>query len=149
VAVRAAAPAKKMVLLLVVSPKRSEADLPLADVKNIFLGKKTHWDSGDTIYPVLPPKKAADLGSVFYKHVVATEPDEFDKLWKGRVARGASAAVPEQFSDMKETLRALKNTGAVMLIPAVDADRFRQYMKVLTIDGKKPADEGYPLVFEP
>jgi ABC-type phosphate transport system substrate-binding protein len=82
-----------------------------ADVKKIFLGNKTTWDSGEKIVFVVQDR--TDAGKLFLKTYVKKSASQYDNYWKKQVFTGKGKA-PMSFSSDQELVEYVDQTpGAV------------------------------------
>lgn len=133
-------------LAVVVNKARPESNLTRRELANIYLGEKKFWDGGNPLQPVLPPKSAPDVKDRFITLLTGLTPAEFGREWEGKVFRGESNHPPVILTTEKETVGYVYMIpNAIAVLPADSVAKYLKVIKVLSIDGKKPGDEGYGL----
>lgn len=126
-------------IAVVVHPDNPVEDVNLVDLKRIYLGKITTFESATPI--VLTENTALD--DEFYEIVTDMSLRRIRKHWMKIVFEGVFATPPTAFKDLLEMKKFIgQNVGSIgfMDILAVDST-----LKVLTIEGLSPGAEGYPL----
>lgn len=137
-------------LAVVVNDAHVENDLPMSQLRRIFLGDRRFWSDGQPIHGVLPPKDAPELTEEFLREVLGLTPDEFWRHWKANSFRGLNTRTPRSLSSTSITLRAvLRSTVPIALVPADRLPARTLGLRVLTVDGKSPDDPDYPLRLAP
>jgi len=126
-------------IAVVVNNNNPVSDLSLAEIKRIYMGKKTSFDDGRAIYI------AVDLiiSDEFYKRALEMPAYKMRRHWVKMIFSGALQVPPESFK-YAEDIKAYvsRHPGAIAFLDAADAD---STIKIISIDGKKPGDEEYPL----
>ena len=126
-------------LAIVVNPGNVTTELSLDRLRRLFLGQATTFPSG----------AHARLGrhtpssATFDRGALGLQPQIVRSRWMAMVFRGEAAAVPTELAtvdDVKQFVRS--HPDAIAFVPAAQVDAS---MKVITIDGKKPNDAGYPI----
>ena len=126
----------------IVSSKRDTKNLSSAELRRIFLGQTSRWRDGRRITLFVRPPNTAE-GRLFLDRVVHMSDIDYSQWWIGAVFRGEAASVP----------RVMETTEAMMKAVAANEDAIgfigqggsAAEVSVLTIDGKLPADGGYPV----
>lgn len=91
-------------------------DVSQADIRDIFLGKKTMWDDGDKIKFVT--MKNGEVHESFLETYVRKTTMQFDTYWKKLVFTGR-ARTPKTFTTTDGIKDFIENTdGAIGYIPA-------------------------------
>ncbi len=113
-----AAPAARHVI---VHPESGVSQLSPADMESIYLGKKTLWESGKKIMPVLlnedNPTTKAFIETVLNKTI-----DQYRSYWKRRLFSGGGA-VPRSFSSSSELIDFVAKTpGAIGVVDVAPKD---------------------------
>jgi ABC-type phosphate transport system substrate-binding protein len=128
-------------LAIVVDRDNPKSDVSTEEIRSIFLGKRTEWPDGTRAVPIdLDPSQASR--AAFLGAVVGMTPAQFAYHWVDQGVRGAGSA-PKAASTPSAALKAVARIrGAVAFVPVslVDAS-----VKVVTVNGKKPGDAGYPV----
>lgn len=107
---------------IIVNKANSIADLPLADVKKIFMGDKTTWPSGKRI-SVLMAAAGAPERAVVLRELFKMSDAEYTKYFMQAAFTGKVTAPPKEISSaaqMKTTVAG--NPGALGYVLKSDAD---------------------------
>jgi hypothetical protein len=137
------ASAASSTLVLVTKQASSLTELSLRDLKWMYTGEQVNAPSGAALIPFNHvPRSAARVA--FDQLVLKMMPDEVGRFWVDRRIRGqtgAPRAVPA-VDMLRKVIVALPNSVTYLLSSDVVPE-----LKVLTVDGKGPADSTYPLHF--
>jgi len=127
---------------IVVHPQVPIDDLSLAQLKSIFLAEQQHWPDRSRITLLVRAPQAPERDLVL-NEVYGMSEDRYRQYWIAKMFRAEVASGPKiVFStDMLRDLVAVI-PGSIGFVPvsAVGPD-----LKVISIDGMLPGDEGYPL----
>ena len=127
---------------IVVHPQVAIDDLSLAQLKSIFLAEQQHWPDRSRITLLVRAPQAPERDLVL-NEVYGMSEDRYRQYWIAKMFRAEVASGPKiVFStDMLRDLVAVI-PGSIGFVPvsAVGPD-----LKVISIDGTLPGDEGYPL----
>lgn len=116
-------------LRIVVNKENKESTLSTDDLTRIFLGKKTLWESGTRIVPVMPEEESA-AGGTFLKGTLEKSVSQFRTYWK-RLLFSGGGTVPKVFRNSSQILDFVaRQPGA---IGVVDASAVDDRVKVLEI----------------
>jgi hypothetical protein len=141
-AVAAAATAHAGDVAIIVNPGHPQAEISMKELERIFRLDQQHWRSGEKVDLVLQVS-ASDKEAVVHDRIYHMGAEELRKFWLGKVFRGELTAAPRAFSsDASVKTFVAAHAQAVGYIDAVLLD---ESVKVLTIDGKRPGEAGYPL----
>jgi hypothetical protein len=126
-------------LAIVVNPGNATTELSLDRLRRLFLGQATTFPSGAhaRLGRHTPSAAAFDRGAL------GLQPQIVRSRWMAMIFRGEATAVPTELAtadDVKQFVRS--HPDALAFVPAAQVDGS---MKVLSIDGKKPSDAGYPI----
>jgi ABC-type phosphate transport system substrate-binding protein len=88
--------------LLVIHPQNSDSSISQHDIKNIFLGKKTHWDNGSRIKIVV--QKRGSAHDSLLKNTIGMTSVSFRNYWRKRVFTGSSRP-PKTFKSDSDVVR--------------------------------------------
>ena len=125
-------------IAVVVHPKAPLTNVSLEDLRRYFLGKTTTIGSTRALVVESAPQRPA-----FYHALTGLSEDIVHRLWVALAFRGEAPGVPRSFSDARELRKFVsENPGAIGFLDAHDVD---ESVKVLVVDGKRPADAGYAL----
>jgi ABC-type phosphate transport system substrate-binding protein len=126
-------------IAVVVNPANPINNLPLDQLRKIYLGKVTTFPSGDKI--VLGESKA--VKKEFYKKLLGWNMTKVKKHWISVVFSGEETTPPKELKGKKDILEFLRrHPGAICI---VDYRQVTKDMKVVAIDGRYPWSEDYPL----
>lgn len=135
--------APKNELVIVVAETSRLHDLPLRDLKRMYLGEHVSGPNGERLIPLNHPRNAAERTD-FEMKVLGMDPDEVGRYWIDRKIRGQSGP-PKAVTPSERLHAAIKRVkGTLTYLKASDVE---PGMKVLEIDGKSPGDSGYPLTY--
>ena len=127
---------------IVVHPQVPIDDLSLNQLRSIFLAEQQHWGDRSRITLLVRAAIAPERDLVLTQ-IYGMSEDRYRQYWIAKMFRSEVASGPKiVFStDMLRDLVAVI-PGSIGFVPvsAVGAD-----LKVISIDGKLPGDEGYPL----
>ncbi|MBX7185756.1 MAG: phosphate ABC transporter substrate-binding protein [Vicinamibacteria bacterium] len=116
-------------LRVVVNKENKLASLTTDDLTRIFLGKKTLWDSGTRIVPVMPEEESAP-GELFLSGTLKKSVSQFRAYWK-RLLFSGGGAVPKVFRNHDQLLDFVaRQPGAIGVVEASAVD---DRVKVLDI----------------
>jgi hypothetical protein len=117
-------------------------DLSLAELRKIFLGDRQFWEGDLRVVVLVPPtgssERAVLLGKVYEK----TE-SQYRHYWIAKVFREEAQSAPKRVVSMRVAADLVRQIPGA--ISVADASKVPPGVKVLRIDGKSAADEGYPL----
>jgi hypothetical protein len=127
---------------VIVHPDNPVANLAFDDLKTILKLDRQFWDDKTRVVLLARPSDTKEQGALL-KDVYALEEKELRKYWVGKLFAGKIAAIPTVVKTSAAAGRLVRQSaGAISVVLAADVP---DGVKVLTIDGKKPGDAGYPL----
>lgn len=129
-------------IAIVVHPDAGVDDLSFAHLRKIFLGEQQYWPDQKRVTLLVRAPVAYERGVVLDRIYEMSEP-QFRQYWIAKIFRAEVASGPKivYSTEMaRELVTALPGAIAFMRLRDVGAG-----MKVVKIDGKLPADSGYPL----
>jgi hypothetical protein len=128
-------------LVVIVSDKVQVDDVSAALLHRVFTGEPTEADGAGRFVPLnLPPGSPARVA--FDQAILDLSPDEMSQYWVNQRIRGKGPA-PRSIPDPRLAVQlVLKLPGAIAYVPA---SLVTAGVKVLSVDGKKPGEPGYPL----
>ena len=116
-------------LRIVVNKENKASTLSADDLTRIFLGKKTLWDSGTRIVPVMPEEESA-AGGTFLTGTLEKSVSQFRTYWK-RLLFSGGGTVPKVFRTSAQILDFVaRQPGAIGVVEASAVD---DRVKVLEI----------------
>ncbi len=127
---------------ILVNPATRISNLTLDQLREIMLGNRQFWPGQQPIVllvraPVAPERTA--VLHIIYRMSEA----EFRQYWIAKIFRDETATAP------KIVYSATMTNELVVAIPGaiafLEADEVQPGPKVLTINGKRPGEKGYPL----
>jgi ABC-type phosphate transport system substrate-binding protein len=108
-------------LRVVVNKENKLASLTTDDLTRIFLGKKTLWDSGTRIVPVMPEEESP-TGELFLSGTLKKSVSQFRAYWK-RLLFSGGGAVPKVFRNHDQLLDFVaRQPGAIGVVEASAVD---------------------------
>jgi hypothetical protein len=128
-------------LVVIVSSALAMSNITLSQLRSVFLGEHAEYASGKRLAavnhpPGTPTRVQFDLA------VIGLKPDEVGRFWVDRRIRdqpGPPKTVPSVDLALRLTMSL---PGAITYVPS---ELVNSKVKVLTIDGKSPGQNGYPL----
>lgn len=126
-------------IAIVVHPTNSADDISVDALRRLFLGQSTTLPGGARV------RLATHVGSTerFDRDVLRLQPQIVRSRWMAMTFRGEATSIPTEFSSADDIKRFVReHTDALAYLPLADVDAS---MKVLRIDGRRPADAGYLL----
>lgn len=135
-------PAVRKPVAILVNPATRISNLTLDQLREIMLGNRQFWPDHQPIVllvraPVAPERTA--VLHIIYRMSEA----EFRQYWIAKIFRDEAATAP------KIVYSASMTNELVVAIPGaigfIEADDVQPGPKVLTINGKRPGQKGYPL----
>lgn len=129
-------------LALVVASDSPLQNLSLYELKRLYLGANINDPSGSRIVPFNQPARTTDR-MAFDESVLRMDPDRVAKYWIDRKIRGQSGA-PKAVGSADLLQRVV--TRVSHSLAYVRVDQVRDDVRVLSIDGKKPGDQGYAVI---
>lgn len=142
VAALAAPDAAAQAVAVVVHPDVPVRNLSSDELRRVYRGDQQFWGNRQRVTLVVPAEGEPER-SVMLRRVYEMSERRFRQYWVGKIFRSEVASGPKvaYSSDMSLSLvRALP--GAIAFVPADDVPADA---RVLRVDGKLPADRGYPL----
>lgn len=127
---------------IVVHPSSSVTDIPLGQLRRIFMADQQFWADGSRI-TLFVRAPAAYERDVVLNVIYRMSEDEFRKYWVGKMFRAEVPSGPKivYSSEMAgELVTAVP--GAIAFVPAGDVI---PGVRVVRIDGRLPSDADYPL----
>lgn len=144
-AARAEDPPKKepLELAVIVHPKNPVTKLSLAEVRMYLKIEREYWPNRKRC-DVYLPQPSTDEYDVLLQKIYRMSHKKLQKYWVRRLFSGEISAKPSYVPSAKAAgEQVLKSEGAISVVAAKDVPKG---VNVLLVDGKKPGEEGYPLV---
>jgi hypothetical protein len=130
-------------LAVLVNQKNPTTNLTFRQLRSYFKLEQQFWPSKESCVLYLRPTNS-DETQVLLKDVYKMTSPELRKYWVSKVFRGEISSKPTVIPTAKAAGSRVKRV--VGAITVVLADEVPDGVRVLTIDGKKPDEAGYPLV---
>ena len=127
---------------IVVNPSVSVDDLSFTELRRIMLAERQFWSTGQPITVIVRAPVALER-TVLLERVYRMSEARYREYWVAKVFRGEAGNGPRVVLSGEEALDLVSVIAGA--IAAVDADDVPEGLKVLKIDGRLPAEEGYPL----
>lgn len=139
---------KPVALAIVVNLKNPTTNLSLSDLRAYFKHDRTFWPSGRRVQLYLrktgSPEMKILLDEVYEMSAARLRRYLRGKNFRGEVTGGKAYSIAP--STEKAVARVRATEGAVTVVLASEVP---EGVRVLSIDGKRPGEEGYPLVAAP
>lgn len=117
-------------------------DLSLAEVRKLFLGDRQFWTGNLRVVVLVPPAGSSERARLLAKVYEKTE-SQYRHYWIAKVFREEAQSAPKRAASARLAGDLVRQIPGA--ISVADAARVPPGVKVLRIDGKSPADPGYPL----
>lgn len=134
-------------IAIIVNQENGASELSFKELVSIFKAEKQHWDKDNTgrIYLTMRESGSKEKEAAM-KLIYRMSEGELKKFWIGKIYRGEVADFPKVFeSDISMKKFVLKVKNAIGIISSANTD---DTIKVLSIDGKLPGEDGYKLTFQ-
>jgi ABC-type phosphate transport system substrate-binding protein len=126
---------------VVVNSKSSVTNIPLTELRKIFLGERRFWPGSHPV-KLLVRAPGSREHKVMLKLLGMTE-SEYKQYWTQQVFRGEAQAEPVMLmTDEAQLYSILHTEGAIALI---DLHALKPGMKVVNVDNLMPGAKDYPL----
>lgn len=137
------APVDEESVAVIVNPKNPTTNLTFRQLRSYLKLEQQFWPDKDRVELFLRPSRSSEM-AVLLSEVYSMSRDELRKYWVGKVFRGDIPSKPAVIPTAKAAgIRVNKLENAITIVLASEVP---DGVRVLTIDNKKPGDEGYPLV---
>ena len=108
-------------LRIIVSKENKATTLSADDLTRVFLGKKTLWESGTRIVPVMPEEESP-AGETFLAGTLAKSVSQFRTYWK-RLLFSGGGTVPKVFRTSGQIMDFVaRQPGAIGVVEAAAVD---------------------------
>jgi hypothetical protein len=124
---------------VVVNTANSVDDMSVEGLRRLFLGQAKTFPTGTRA------RLAAHTGSaeLFSREALGLPREVVRSRWMAMTFRGEVTSVPSEYASPDDVMRFVReHADAIAYLPLADVDGS---VKVLRIDGKRPADSSYPL----
>lgn len=129
-------------LAVIVHPRVSVSDLPLTELRRIFLGERRTWTSHLKVNLVVPKTGSAER-EMMLQQIYSKNELQFRQHWIAMVGRKEVLAGPKEAPIPELAVRFVRQTPGAIAV--VDASHIPAGVRLVTIDGKKPGEAGYAL----
>ena len=137
-----AVPASAGDIAVIVHPEVGIEDLEFAELRKIMLGDRQFWASGEKVTLIVA--EPVDAGrSVLLERVYNMSEQQFRQYWISRVFRGEVSEDPKVVISSQGVIEMVSVLAGS--IAFVDLDDAPTGVTVLSIDGVRPGEAGYPL----
>lgn len=118
--------------MVVVNKENTETKTSVSNLKKIFLGKKTTWNSGKKI--IICTLKKGKIHTHFIKEIVKMSPTKYRMFWKKKLYTG-TGKLPKSFKTTTEMMNFISKTpNSIGYIPTQDLKK--DIVKALPIMSK-------------
>lgn len=118
--------------ILIIGSKDIPADAVSRDeIRNIFLGEKVKWDSGEKITFVL---LMTEVHEAFLKQYLGSTAAQYQNYWKKMIFTG-KAKSPKSFSSPEKLIEYVGSSGgSIAYIPSAEADKAdKDKVKIISV----------------
>jgi ABC-type phosphate transport system substrate-binding protein len=115
-------------LMIIVNNEVAASELDRETLQAIFLGKKTQWQSGESIEPV--SLKKGPIHQEFLKTVVRRTQSQYSSFWKRAIFTGTGTP-PKSVATEEEVVEFVR--ASVGAIGYIDSSTSHEGVKVLSI----------------
>lgn len=134
-------------LAIIVNLENGTSELSFKELVSIFKAEKQRWDKDNMgrIYLTMRESGSKEKEASL-KLIYRMSERDLKKFWIGKIYRGEVSDFPKIFESdisIKKFVSKVKN--AIGIISSDDTD---DTIKVLSIDGKLPGEDGYKLTFQ-
>ena len=132
--------------VILVHEQRPEEDLSVWRMRILMNGAEPLWGNGDRVRLLLPPEDSPATAERLYEFLERS-PRELRKIWVDKVFKGEAVTLPEQPPTVEDLIRELRSDpGGLGVLPGgAVSSGVPEGLKILTVDGKQPGDDGYAL----
>ena len=126
-------------IAVVTNPQTPVNDLPLAEVRKVFLGERQYWTSNMPVILLVRAPVARER-EVVLKTIYQMSESQFKQYWVAKIFRSEAVSAPKivYSSDMTNELLSVI-PGSIAFMEAKDVG---PGLKVLKVDGKMPGENG-------
>lgn len=129
-------------IAIVVHPETPVEAVTLAEVRKIFRGERQYWTSDMPVVLLVRAPVSREREVVLRVIYQLSEP-QFKQFWIAKIFRAEATSGPKiVYSNDVANQLVSAIPGAVGFMPASNA---KPPLKVLSVDGKRPGDPGYPI----
>jgi len=140
------APKKPIELAVIVHPQNPVSKVSFAELRAYLRVEREFWPNRKRC-DVYLPQSTTDEYDVLLQKVYKMSHRKLQKYWVRRLFSGEISAKPSYVPSAKAAgEQVAKSEGGLSVVLSKDVP---EGAKVLLIDGKKPGEEGYPLVGVP
>jgi hypothetical protein len=135
-----------LVLAVIVHPKNPVTKVSFSELRSYLKVDREFWPNRKRCDVYLPQVSSNEY-DVLLQKVYRMDNKKLQKYWVRRLFAGEISAKPSYVPSAKAAgEQVLKSEGAISVVAAHEVP---EGVRVLLLDGKKPGDEGYPLVGVP
>lgn len=136
------ASAYAMDIAVIVHPGNTEDTLSLRELSRLFKQEKQYWEDNSTVYLIMQEDGTPEK-DFFVNKVFRMRPNELKRFWLTKIIKGEILSFPKTLSSNDAIKRFVSQIPSA--IGYINARFVDETVKVLTIDGKRPGEEGYYL----
>jgi ABC-type phosphate transport system substrate-binding protein len=132
-------------IVVLVNPANPVDNLTISDLKKLFLGDRSRWETGKAVAPVMVVAGAPER-TAFLKIVCGMNDADFGKYFLQAAFTGKSATPPKEVgsaSSVKSFVAA--SPGAIGFVKASDFSPADSNVKAVKVDAMAASDTGYKL----
>jgi hypothetical protein len=136
---------EKRAVALIVNPDNSTRDVSFAHLRAFMRLDRRFWPDKSRVVLFLP-RSGSDVKQALNDQIYGMTEKKLRKYWTGKVFSGDIPSVPQVVKTPSAAGKLVAGTRGA--ISAVLFDDVPTGVRILSVDGKQPGDEGYPLTFE-
>ncbi len=130
-------------IAVIVNKANAIEDISFYEMIKIFKMEKRFWDDGSQIYLIMQGSRSPEKEAVL-KTVYKMDEQELKKFWLAKIYQGSIPSFPKVITSNQSVKAFVQQVpNAIGYIDAAYAD---DSVKTLKVDGKRPGENGYPLV---
>jgi ABC-type phosphate transport system substrate-binding protein len=134
-------------IVVIVNAANPVESISVGDLKKLFLGDKSRWDTGKAVAPVMM-RHGAPERSAFVKIVCGMNESDMEKYFTQAAFSGKSVTPPKDVADSAAVKSQVASSpGGIGFVKAADfhGDGSDGGVKAVKIDGVMASDTGYKI----
>lgn len=132
-------------IVVIVNSANPVDNLSVGELKKLFLGDKSHWDTGKAVAPVMVGPGAPERAA-FLKIVCGMSDADLSKYFLQAAFTGKSVTPPKDVSSAGDVKSVVAGSpGAIGFVKASDFAAGGSGVKAVKVDGSDASDAGYKI----
>lgn len=128
--------------VLIVNPEVDVEDIDLDDLRDLYLGNTTFWESGARVQVIIVGTPSPEKEAVLDELVEMSE-RRFKQYWIGRVFQNRASSAPRAVADSATAVALVRAVPGAVAIVSPGASLAG--VQAVTIDGHGASEPDYPL----